>query len=247
MCSKRREEVLSFIAVIILALIVMLRSNIANAQKGAFIPSFETPMESATESTSEFVLESTPEPASAFILEFTPEPTSEFVLKSTPESTSEFTSELPLEPIPEPSPVLRFPQFAEEEYLLAQIIYCEAGGCSTEEMGFTGSVVINRALTEYCDFASVDTIEEVLYQGYGTSRQQYDGWTISQIESGIQPSEEAISVAKGLIEGTIEKQPEHVLFQFASSLTPWSGIVVLEMPSPTQNIFSRPKDFWVEN
>ena len=135
-----------------------------------------------------------------------------------------------------------FPEYSDETYLLAQIVYCEAGGQGSSEMSYVGSVVINRARTDYHDFRTVDTIREVLYQGYGTSAQQYAEETIDKIEDGIEPSEDAIEVASGLIDGTIDCLDEEILFQMEDYMPTWDGIEEVYIPGATE-LYARPTDF----
>ena len=114
---------------------------------------------------------------------------------TTTSSTTSATSTIQVEA----AEVEGFPEYSDETYLLSQILYCEAGGQGKAEMSYVGSVVINRARTDYHDFRTVDTIQEVLYQGYGTSAQQYAEETINKIEDGIEPSV-SVQVAIGRLE-----------------------------------------------
>lgn len=96
-----------------------------------------------------------------------------------------------------------------DTYLLAQIIQAEAGICNRDEMAKVGQVVLNRVKTTHEDFDDCNTIREVLYQ-----KGQYHSQTLKNIENGIVPSEEALSVAKGLIKGTEDSGlSENVLWQ----------------------------------
>ena len=142
----------------------------------------------------------------------------------------------------EAAEVTGFPEYSDETYLLAQIVYCEAGGQGSSEMSYVGSVVINRARTDYHDFQSVDTIREVLYQGYGTSAQQYAEETIDKIEDGIEPSDDAMEVASGLIDGTIDCLDEEILFQMEDWMPTWDGIEEVYIPGATE-LYARPTDF----
>ena len=135
-----------------------------------------------------------------------------------------------------------FPEYSDETFLLAQIVYCEAGGQGSSEMSYVGSVVINRARTDYYDFRNVDTIREVLYQGYGTSAQQYAEETINKIEDGIEPSENAMEVASGLISGSIDCLDEEILFQMEDWMPTWDGIEEVYIPGATE-LYARPTDF----
>ena len=142
----------------------------------------------------------------------------------------------------EAAEVTGFPEYSDETYLLAQIVYCEAGGQGSSEMSYVGSVVINRARTDYHDFRAVDTIREDLYQGYGTSAQQYAEETIDKIEDGIEPSDDAIEVASGLIDGTIDCLDEEILFQMEDWMPTWDGIEEVYIPGATE-LYARPTDF----
>ena len=133
-----------------------------------------------------------------------------------------------------------FPQYRGEEYLLAQIIYCEAGGESEMEMWVTGSVVLNRARTDYPQFAAVDTIIDVLYQGDGTSNQQYSRITINKIESGIVPSGTAQEIARNLISGKLKCVDEDVLYQ--THVYPTWGVEVRDFG--LKQFYASPRDFW---
>lgn len=157
---------------------------------------------------------------------------------TTTSSTTSATSTIQVEA----AEIKGFPEYSDETYLLAQIVYCEAGGQGKAEMSYVGSVVINRARTDYYDFRSVDTIHEVLYQGYGTSAQQYAEETIDKIEDGIEPSEDAIEVASGLIDGTIDCLDEEILFQMEDWMPTWDGIEEVYIPGATE-LYARPTDF----
>lgn len=135
-----------------------------------------------------------------------------------------------------------FLQYKDSEYLLAQILHCETGGENSLEMCYVGSVVLNRIRTDYHDFANINTVEEVLYQGYGTPLQQYANETIQKVEGGILPSEKALQVAHGLIYGTIECLPECILFQTAFVPEGWNTEVV-DLPGNEIHVYSKPKDF----
>ena len=153
-------------------------------------------------------------------------------------STTNATSTIQVEA----AEVTGFPEYSDETYLLAQIVYCEAGAQGKAEMSYVGSVVINRARTDYHDFRAVDTIREVLYQGYGTPAQQYAEETIDKIEDGIEPSEDAIEVASGLIDGTIDCLDEEILFQMEDYMPTWDGIEEVYIPGATE-LYARPTDF----
>ena len=116
----------------------------------------------------------------------------------------------------EPTKLKGFPEFADEEYLLAQIIYCEAGSEGADEMRWVGSVLINRARTTYAYFEAYKTIIDVLYQKNG---KEYSPITIRKVENGIVPSEEALAVAKGLIDGTLYCEPIYTLYQCSTNPT----------------------------
>ena len=106
-----------------------------------------------------------------------------------------------------PTPVE--PEYSPEDaYLLAQMIYCEAGGCDREEMARVGTVILNRVKTDFSDFTNCNTIYEVLIQ-----ENQYPE-TFNKIQNGIVPSEDAIEVSNGLISGEIDSGlSEDVLWQ----------------------------------
>lgn len=79
-------------------------------------------------------------------------------------------------------------------YLLAQILYAEAGGVSKWEMRLVGEVVFNRLTTDYWEFEPYcTTLWGVLSQSG-----QYPE-TLRKIRNGITPSEDALEVAKALL------------------------------------------------
>ncbi len=151
-----------------------------------------------------------------------------------------FPTELPQQETQKEEPW--YTKYQESEYLLAQILECEAGGEGKREMFYVGSVVLNRARTDYWEFEEVYTIIEVLYQFYGNKRrQQYDDRTIGKIESGIVPSDSALEVAKGLLDGSLECLPEYVLFQTLEEL---NGLKVEEVYLPgAVHHYYKPIDF----
>lgn len=128
----------------------------------------------------------------------------------------------------------------DDVYLLAQIIFCETGTATYEDMIYVGSVVLNRIRTNYKDFANVHTVAEVLYQNRGTKIQQYANPTINKVESGIVPPQECIDVATGLINGTIECLEESVLYQ--TGFVPKWNVEVVNLPN-AEHYYSRPLDF----
>lgn len=166
----------------------------------------------------------------------------EYLSSPSPTTTSSSTTPATSTIQVEAAEVIGFPEYSDETYLLAQILYCEAGGQGKAEMSYVGSVVINRACTDYHDFQSVDTIREVLYQGYGTSAQQYAEETIDKIEDGIEPSDDAMEVAEGLIDGTIDCLDEEILFQMEDWMPTWDGIEEVYIPGATE-LYARPTDF----
>lgn len=96
-------------------------------------------------------------------------------------------------------------------YLLAQIIYFEAGNCPKMDMYATGCVVLNRARTSFASFGNTSTINQVLrHPG------QYGSETIRKVNAGYKPSDDAIKVAKKLIKEEIPCLDEAVLFQAGS-------------------------------
>lgn len=97
---------------------------------------------------------------------------------------------------------------AKYQYLLAQILYCEAGGVGKEEMELVGEVVLNRLVTTYWEFAKLHTLWDVLNQA-----NQYPD-TLRKIEGEIEPSEAAMEVAKELLLGMNEdKLPDNCFWQ----------------------------------
>lgn len=131
-----------------------------------------------------------------------------------------------------------FSEFSGEVYLLGQLITCESGS-TREDMIAVGSVVLNRARTNYRDFRNVSTIREVIYQGNG---RQYS--TLGRIKAGVKPSQEALEVAEGLISGEIECLEERILFQNNSKFTgSWAEkLEYVDLPGVCQ-YYATPKDF----
>ncbi|MGN1299179.1 MAG: hypothetical protein ACI4UE_04270 [Candidatus Scatovivens sp.] len=105
-------------------------------------------------------------------------------------------------------------------YLLAQILFCEAGGCGNSEMAKVGQVVLNRKNTDYWEFKDCDTIYDVVSQ-----KNSYPQ-TLKKIKNGIVPSEAAKQVAKGLLDGSIDSGlSKDVLWQTGFKPS-WNVIVV---------------------
>lgn len=122
----------------------------------------------------------------------------------------------------------------DEVYLLAQILFCEVGGQNTTEMSYCGSVIINRARSNNRDFANVSSIREVLYQPG-----QYGIYTLSKIERGIQPTQENLDVARGLLNGTIECLPEDILYQVSAGCNPGGNTEQVFLPGTTSESYFR--------
>lgn len=112
-------------------------------------------------------------------------------------------------------------QFSDEEiYLFAQILYCEAGGASKNEMARVGQVVLNRMYTDYWEFEDVNTFYEVLTQ----NGQYPETW--AKIRNGIVPSDDAIEVAEGLLDGTIDSGLSENVFWQTGFIPDWNAEVV---------------------
>lgn len=77
-----------------------------------------------------------------------------------------------------------------ELYALSHVIYAEAGNCSRDMMVSVGSVVLNRV----ADDRFPGTIEEVIFQS-GQYACTWDG------NYYLEPSEEAVEIAKELLDG----------------------------------------------
>ena len=109
-----------------------------------------------------------------------------------------------------------------DKYLLAQIVYAEAGGCNKAEMAKVGQVVLNRVRTKHDDFKNCNTIREVLNQ-----KGQYPQ-TVRKINNGIKPSQDAIEVAEGLLSGTLDSGlSQNVLWQVGVKMAiTWDARVV---------------------
>jgi len=110
----------------------------------------------------------------------------------------------------------------EEIYLFAQILYCEAGGESKEEMARVGQVVLNRMNTDYWEFEDVNTFYEVV-----TQKGQYPE-TWAKIKNGIVPSEDAIEVAEGLVNGTVDSGLGEDVYWQTGFVPDWNARVILK-------------------
>ena len=108
-------------------------------------------------------------------------------------------TEAETEPEPEPVPVP-----ADDVQLLGDIIFAEAAGCDDAERIRVGQVVLNRVHTSYWEFATQDTILDVVSSGdYPT--------TWGRIQAGLRNEpgfcEEAYArcheIAEGLLAGTM--------------------------------------------
>ena len=131
------------------------------------------------------------------------------------------------------SDVSTLEEFLQEyQYLLAQIIYCEAGGVSKAEMELVGEVVLNRLVTTYWEFDELHTLMEVLEQ-----HNQYSE-TLGKIRNGLVPSEDAMEVAKELLLGMDnDRLPDDCYWQTGFYPT-WNVTVILETES---HYYSVPK------
>ena len=110
----------------------------------------------------------------------------------------------------------------KEIYLFAQILYCEAGGESKEEMARVGQVVLNRMNTNYWEFKNIDTFYEVVTQ----SGQYPETW--AKIRRGITPSQDAIKVAEGLVNGTINSGLGEDVYWQTGFVPDWNARVILK-------------------
>lgn len=139
------------------------------------------------------------------------------IIEAEKEVTTEVETEVETETEPETQVYAR-----SDVYLLAQIVYAEAGGCSKDEMAKTGKVVINRVNTDYWEFAKCKTIEDVLYQ-----KGSYPD-TVRKIRNGLVPSQDALEVAKALLNGTIETGLSDEVFWQTGFKPSWNATVVLK-------------------
>lgn len=135
-----------------------------------------------------------------------------------------------------------FPEYANEAYLLAQIIECEAGK-TFEDKIYVASVIINRARTNYYSFSQLGSIRDVLYQNFGRSGQQYATATVRKVEAGITPSEDSLRAANGLIDGSIECLKEEVLFQDTTYRSWMAGKLEEVKLEGSCQYYGRPLDF----
>lgn len=107
-------------------------------------------------------------------------------------------------------------------YLLAQICYAEAGGASLDEMSKVGQVVLNRINSQYWEFKDCKTLLDVV-----TQEGQYPE-TWNKIRNGLVPSENAIKVAQGLLNGDIHSGlSDNVLWQ-TGFVPSWNVKIVLQ-------------------
>ena len=111
------------------------------------------------------------------------------------------------------------------QYLLAQILYSEAGGVSMYEMELVGEVVLNRLVTTYHEFANLHTLMDVLSQDG-----QYPE-TLAKIRSGIKPSDDAMKVAKSLLLTMSNDKLSNDCFWQTGFYPTWNVTVVLETSS----------------
>ena len=115
------------------------------------------------------------------------------------------------------------PEYDFNVSFLATVMFAEASICGEAEMARVGQVVVNRANTEYYEFADCHTFVEVIAQ----PGQYTDTW--ERIQEGLTPSPEALYVAEGLLDGTIDSGlGEDVLFQ--TGFKPSWGRIVYVSP-----------------
>ena len=121
----------------------------------------------------------------------------------------------------------------EDEYLLAQLMFCEAGGCDKSEMARCGQVVLNRVTSNLPDFANCNSIRDVI-----TQKGQYPQ-TWAKIVRGIKPSDEALEVSHGLLEGTLDSGlSEDVLWQ-TGFIPRFNAHVVYQSPWHYYSVYGR--------
>ena len=180
-----------------------------------------------TESTTKFTAESTTESTT----EPTTEPTTEVetTTKRAEETTTKVVESTTKKEVvtATAAPNVRAKsgnsKYSEEDiYLFAQILYCEAGGESKEEMARVGQVVLNRINTDYWEFEDVNTFYEVV-----TQKGQYPE-TWAKIRRGIKPSEDAIEVAEGLVNGTIDSGLGEDVYWQTGFVPDWNARVILK-------------------
>ncbi len=135
-----------------------------------------------------------------------------------------------------------FAHVAHQVRILGLMIDAEAAKTDAERFA-VGSVVLNRIRSPYKEFRRVNTITEVLYQVVAGYKQYDSRYTIPYVESGREPSPEAMRIAEGLINGTIECLPEYVIYQ----TTRWESwmegkLARYEIPGTVQ-CFAYPLDY----
>lgn len=135
-----------------------------------------------------------------------------------------------------------FPEYADEVDWLSMVLFYEVGNSTREDMIYTGSVVINRARTQYSFFKKYNTIYAVLHQsGQYSTIEKID----ASMNKGEKASQECIEVAQGLIDGSIRCLEECVLFQLLHKPKSSLGKNLIDAILPgAHEYYGVPKDFW---
>ena len=181
-----------------------------------------TTAETTTEATTE-----TQEPITEATTEATTEPTTKRVEETTTKVVEKTTKKETVTAIAAPNVREKSSngKYSEKDiYLFAQILYCEAGGESKAEMARVGQVVLNRMNTDYWEFAKCKTINQVLRQSG-----QYPE-TVAKIDRGIKPSQAAMEVARGLLNGTIDSGLGEDVYWQTGFVPDWNARVILKTP-----------------
>lgn len=200
---KKKFNICHFLIVIVLTGLICFicipdpKNNIESAETTTQTTS-QAVAEIVTETTTEIVTEIT-------IVETTTEVVTPTVENATADTTKpklyfiENTEEALVQPLKYETTTEKQKAYSDSEmYLLAQVLYAEAGGCDKEEMARVGQVVLNRINTDYWEFADNDSVIEVI------SKDNEYPETLSRIRNGLEPSEDSLEVAEGLLEGTID-------------------------------------------
>ena len=179
-----------------------------------------------TESTTKFTAESTTELTTEATTKAITIATTKAVEKTTIKVVEETTAKKEVVTVKATAPKVRAKsgsEYTDEEiYLFAQILYCEAGGESKEEMARVGQVVLNRINTDYWEFEDVNTFYEVV-----TQKGQYPE-TWAKIRRGITPSQDALEVAEGLVNGTIDSGLGEDVYWQTGFVPDWNARVILK-------------------
>lgn len=199
---KKKFNICHFLIVIVLTgLICFICIPDPNSNESA-----ETTTQTTSQAVAEIVTETTTEIVTeTTIVETTTEVVTPTVENATADTTKpklyfiENTEKALVQPLKYETTTEKQKAYSDSElYLLAQVLYAEAGGCGKEEMARVGQVVLNRINTDYWEFADNDSVIEVI------SKDNEYPETLSRIRNGLEPSRDSLQVAEGLLNGEID-------------------------------------------